>query len=68
MEREHCAEKEAWAREKRRLLNKLAGATAERNSLMIACRIKGTALAKARGERDELAEECRRASSEDRDS
>ena len=68
MERKHRAEKAALARERRRLLDKLAGATAERDSLMIACRIKGAALAKATVERDELAEECRRVSSEDLDS
>ena len=65
MEHEHQAEREAWAMGKRELLDKLGVVTAERDGLLIACRITDAALAKATRERDEWAEKYRRAS-EDR--
>ena len=52
-EHEHRAEKEAWAMEKREILDKLGAITAERDGLRIVCRITDAVLAKSTRDRDE---------------
>ena len=52
-EHEHRAEKEAWAMEKREILDELGAITAERDGLRIVCRITDAVLAKSARDRDE---------------